>query len=155
MNVAGNDRGERTHASPAIGVAGQERRLGICLVEVFDDRQRLDQHLVADFERRHQALRVDATKVGSGLVAPAQVDEGVLVIELLEIEGDAHAKRGGGSKITVEFHDRRPSQTAFRRDVTPRSSLREVRAPYYSPPAGPMNFSTRSRKSRSRIGFAR
>src|SRR5205823_13179333 len=36
MNVAGNDRGERAHASPAIGVAGQERRLRICPVEVFD-----------------------------------------------------------------------------------------------------------------------
>src|SRR5260370_42541808 len=80
------------------------------LVEIFDDRQRLRQQLVANLERRHQSLRVDPEKLGSGLVAPAQVDEGVLVIELFEIEGDAHAKRGGGSKIAVELHGKGPSQ---------------------------------------------
>src|SRR5260370_15218098 len=130
------------------------------LVEIFDDRQRLRQQLVANLERRHQSLRVDPEKLGSGLVAPAQVDEGVLVIELFQIEGDAHAKRGGGSKIAVELHGRRPSQTAVGRDVTPPASARKDRragpaSAYRAGAAPPMNFSTRLRKSRNRIGFAR
>src|SRR5207244_13209900 len=115
----------------------------------------VDQGAARQFSDRRRDVGVDAAQVGSGLVAPGQVDEGVLVVGLLEIEGHALPKRRGGSKIAVELHDRRPSQTAFRRDVTPPSSSREDRAPYCSPPAGPMNFSTRSRKSRSRIGFAR
>src|SRR5258705_53917 len=109
------------------------------LVEIFDDRQRLREQLFADLERRHQALRVDAEKLGFGLVAAAQMNEGVLVIELFEIEGDAHAKRGGGSKIAVELHGRRPWKIRFGGDVTPPASSREDGAPYWSSLAVPMN----------------
>src|SRR5260370_20644249 len=113
------------------------------LVEIFDDRQRLRQQLVANLERRHQSLRVDPEKLRFGLVVPAQVDEGVLVIELFEIEGDAHAKRGGGPKIAVELHGASLSQTESGRDVTPPPPSREGRAAYCSSLAVPMNFSTR------------
>src|SRR5260370_35220049 len=103
------------------------------LVEIFDDRQRLDQRVSLHHERRHEALWVDAEKLGLSLVAPAQMDKGGVVIELFEIEGDAHAKRGGGSKIAVELHGRRPSQTAVGRDVTPPASSREDRARFGRP----------------------
>src|SRR5580704_4386585 len=85
------------------------------LLEIFDDRQRLDQHLPIGLERRHQALRVDLEKAGLPLIAAAQMDERALVIEPLQIERDAHAERGGGTKIAVELHGGAQSKPRGRR----------------------------------------
>src|SRR3954454_15204978 len=76
------------------------------LVEIFNNRQRLDQPFSVDFQRRHQALRVDAEEFRTALVAPPQMHRDTLVIQLFEIERDAHAERGGRTEIAVQLHAR-------------------------------------------------
>ncbi len=104
MNVAGDDLGQRTHPRALGRVARKQRRIGINLVEIFDDRQRLDERPAAIIEGRHQALRVDGEVIGLGLIVSSQMNGRGLVVELLQIEGDADAEGGRGAKIAVEFH---------------------------------------------------
>src|SRR5438270_1127781 len=104
MNVAGDDVSEPTNPCPACRLARQQRRFGICLVEIFEDRQRLDQGVAVRLQRRHQPLRIDRKKAGFPLVATAQMDERALVVESFEVQRDAHAKRGGGAEIAVKLH---------------------------------------------------
>ncbi len=105
MNIAGDDGRQRPYASPIFWVARQQWRHGVGLVEILDDRQRLDEHSAVHLERWHQALRVDATETRLPLIAAPQMDEGALVIELFQVQGDAHAEGRGRAKIAVQFHD--------------------------------------------------
>ena len=43
VRIAGDDLCEPPHTRAAPGVAGQQRRIRMRLVEIFDDRQRLEQ----------------------------------------------------------------------------------------------------------------
>ena len=45
MDVAGDDLREGAHLRALDRVGGEERGLGVDLVEIFDDRERLEQHL--------------------------------------------------------------------------------------------------------------
>src|SRR5437762_3539788 len=78
--------------------------MGMSLIEIFDDRQRLDQRPAVIIEGRHQALRVDGEVVGLGLIVSPQMNGRRLVIELFEVKGDADPECGGGPEIAVEFH---------------------------------------------------
>src|SRR5437667_362445 len=49
--------------------------------------------------------RRDATETRLPLIAAPQMNEGALVIELFQVQGDAHAERRGRAKIAVQFHD--------------------------------------------------
>jgi hypothetical protein len=105
MDVAGYDRGQCPHPGPVLRIARQQRRRGICLVEILDDRQRLNEHRAIDLQRRHEPLRIDAAETRLPLVAAPQMDKGALVIELFQVQGDAHAEGRGRAKIAVQFHD--------------------------------------------------
>ena len=91
----------------AIGILGQERRLGMRLVQIFDDGERLDQRVAGGRDQnRHPHLRIDRAEFGPPVVA-AVLDEmngdGV-VGEALETERDAHAVSRRRAEIGIELH---------------------------------------------------
>ena len=95
MGIAGNDLRQAAHAGARARILRQERRLGMGLVEVFHDGERLEQHgAVAVDQCRQHHLRIDLTERVLALLAFDQVDVNDLVRhDALEIERDAHAIR--------------------------------------------------------------
>src|SRR6476660_355133 len=55
-------------------------------------------------QRRHKVLRIEALVFGIELPSTIfqQMDELVISIQSLQIQGNAHAKRSGGAEIGVE-----------------------------------------------------
>ena len=104
MNIASDNLGERTHPRAIRGIPRQKWRIGVGLIEIFDDCQRLNQSSLTVLQGRHQALGVDGQIIGLDLVIAPQMDGHGLVVELFQIEGDADAERGRGTKIAVELH---------------------------------------------------
>ena len=60
VDLAGDVQRQRAHARAAQRVGRQQRRLGMGLVEVLDDRQRLREHVLAVAQQRHQPRRPTA-----------------------------------------------------------------------------------------------
>src|SRR6185312_17040645 len=58
MDVASNRLRQRADAGARRGMAGQQWRRGMRLVEILDDGERLDKDLAILLKRRHQALRL-------------------------------------------------------------------------------------------------
>src|SRR5256885_7738785 len=56
MNVASDHCRQCPHPGAALCIGRQEWRLGVCLIEIIDDRQRLDQERVIDLHRRDKTL---------------------------------------------------------------------------------------------------
>src|SRR5262249_14350119 len=84
MDVAGDQLRHRPHLRPFDRIARQQRRLGMYLIEIFDDRERLNEHLAGiELQGRHAHLRVDCA-VFRSLVEAAlllQVDRNRLAAE--------------------------------------------------------------------------
>jgi len=76
-------------------------------VEIFDDRERLREHLAGiESQRRHAHLRVDRA-ILRFLVEAAlllQVNRHHLGAQSLEVERDTHPIRRGRAKIGIELH---------------------------------------------------
>ena len=70
MDIAGDDVCEARVFGAGNRVLGQQRRIGVSLVEIFDDGQRLDQHL-ADSARPkwHAHLRVHRAEFRPSVMA--------------------------------------------------------------------------------------
>ena len=78
MSQAIASASERTRARAA-GVARQQRRRRMRLVQLLDDRERLRQHVaVVGDQRRHESLRIEREVVVGALRVAAQVDERAL-----------------------------------------------------------------------------
>src|SRR5579864_233631 len=107
MDIAGDKVGERAHLGPRDRVLGQQRRLGLRLIEIFDDGERLQQTLAARrLQHRHPHLRVDGAEFRPLVVAAVldQMNRHRLVGNALEIERDAHAIGRRRAEIGIEFH---------------------------------------------------
>src|SRR5499427_152392 len=113
MNVARHYLGDRADACALGGGARQQRRLRPRLVEIFDDRQGLDEDRTVIFERGHEALRLQVEEFRPALLVLAQMPGYLLVAEALEIERDANAERGGRTEIAVKLHERGPLAVAI------------------------------------------
>ena len=108
MDVAGDRLRDGPYLGAADGIWRQQRRLRMCLIEVFDDRHRLSQHLAAgQHQRRHSGLRIDGSILGRVLPSAVfrQMDRDHLIGYPFEIERDANAIGGGRAEIGVEFHE--------------------------------------------------
>ena len=107
MDIAGDDLRQRPHLRARDRILRQQRRLGMGLVEIFDDGERLDQHLACRRDqRRHAHLRIDRAEFRPPVVAAVldQMDRHGLVGDALEIERDAHAVGGRRAEIGIELH---------------------------------------------------
>jgi hypothetical protein len=81
VRVGDVDQGEPAAPGPCGRVFGQQRRLGVFFIEVFEDRQRLEQLRIAVDQRRHHHLRVDRLVGWVELVALFEMQVGILVAE--------------------------------------------------------------------------
>src|SRR5215471_4895694 len=107
VDVAGDHLGERAHLRPLDGVARQQRRLGMDFVEIFDDRERLNEHVAGiELQGRQAHLRIDRA-IFRFLVEAAlllQVDRNHLAAQALEVERDAHPIGRRRAKIGIKLH---------------------------------------------------
>src|SRR5208282_6024762 len=104
MRVRDIDQRDSAHPGPRLRVSRQQRRLGILLVEIFEDGQRLEQLDLAVDQRRHHHLRVDCPILGSELVALFEMQEAVPTRDALQVKRDAHAEARLRAVICVKLH---------------------------------------------------
>src|SRR3977135_4408778 len=108
MPVTHGDLRKPPHARPAPGIRRQQRRLGMRLLQILEDRHRLKQRRPAvDHERGHYALRVDRLVILGVLLSLQQIDRDLLDLDSLERESGAHAVGGERAPEPVEFHRHR------------------------------------------------
>ena len=104
VEVAGDGLGERPDPGAKPRLAWQERRFGMDFLEPFNDRERLGQdHPVAQFEGRHQPLRVEAEVSGRPLFAAAEMMNNVLDSQSFEVQRDANPEGCAAAKIAVKL----------------------------------------------------
>src|SRR5712691_7550961 len=105
MPVAHDDLREPANARPAARVRRQERRLRVRLLQVLEDRHRLEKRRTpVDNQRGDHALRVDGLVFFAVLLSLQQIDRDLLGIEAFERERDAHAVGGERPPESVKFH---------------------------------------------------
>ena len=95
------------HLGPLDRIARQQRRLRVNLVEILDDRERLDEHVAGiELQRRHAHLRIDRAEVRLPVEAALllQMDRDHVAGEPLEVERDANPKGRRRAKVGVELH---------------------------------------------------
>lgn len=112
MHVATDDGRHGPGTGTADQVLGQQRHLWITLLQVLDDRQRLDQQVaLVGTQGRNPALGVDLQvlrqAVGAAL-GHQQVDRDGLVVQALEAQGDPHPVGRGGTVIGIKLHTALP-----------------------------------------------
>jgi len=96
---------QRPDAGAAARIGGQQRRLGMHLVQVLHDGHRLKEHVAVVLdERGDHHLRVDGSVLGLALLAGIEIDVDGLVGEPLEIKGDADAEGGERAPVGIELH---------------------------------------------------
>src|SRR5262249_52706945 len=132
-------------------VLGQERRIGVALVQVLEDRDRLGEAdrvaPLADLEHRHLAQQVHLAVRRRVLLAAVgqEVDRLVLVLEAFVVEPDPHAPRRGAPPETVELEAIDHHGCAL---YAARTSSSERRPMYSSTSAGAMCRSLAKSNSR-------
>src|ERR1700704_1511903 len=106
MRIAGDDLGEPAGAGAAARIARQQRGLRVGLVEIFDDRQRLEQdRSVAIEQRRKRHHGIDRAVVGLALLPLHQVHVDDLVgRHALEVERDADPIGRERAPERIELH---------------------------------------------------
>src|SRR5256885_5364517 len=106
MTIGGGDQGKATYARAAAWVLRQERRPRMRLVQVFEDRERLEKRWPAfvQEERRHDRLRIHRDVCLVVLPALEEVDRHLLYRDALEGEGDFDAIGGERAPETEELH---------------------------------------------------
>jgi hypothetical protein len=100
MDVAGDGERESAHARTLQRLARQQRHGGMAFVQVFDDGQRLRQRGAIVLEHGHLRLGAQRTEFRRKLLAAGaqQMHRHVVEFQLLEVQGDAHAVSGRGTK---------------------------------------------------------
>src|SRR5207244_11058150 len=108
VDVAGNRQREGPHPGARQRIARQKCRLGLDLLEIFDDGQRLGERARLRLQGRHQGLRVEFAIDGAELLAAGtqKMHGQDLERQLLERKRDAHPIGGRTAEITVEPHQR-------------------------------------------------
>ena len=107
MRVGGDDLRQAPHPRAALRVLRQQRRIGMGLVEIFDDGERFEQRRpVAVDQRRDRHHRIDLAEGLLALLALHQIDLDDLVgLEPLQIHRDAHAIGRERPPERKQFHD--------------------------------------------------
>ena len=114
MRIAGERHGERAHFGAAQRVLWQQRRVGMGLVQPFDDGERLGQRrAVVTLQRRHQPLRVDREIGGRALFALAKVMRQVIGRQSLEVQRDPDPVCRGAAEIAMQLHRNLPRILSF------------------------------------------
>src|SRR5262249_39597746 len=112
MNVASNHLCDRSRFRATKRVHRQQRRLGMNVIEIFDDRQRLSQYFATrQLKRRHPRLGIYGTKFRRVLPAPifCWMDGHYLVRKALKVWRYTDSIGSRGAEIRIEFHGLPPA----------------------------------------------
>src|ERR1700731_2488328 len=111
MGVAGDDLRKRAHPGPGPRRRGQERGLRVCLIQIFHDREGLEQRWSVSFDKsRKEHLRIHRAERGLTLRALHQIDIDTLVrYKTFEIECNANPERCERAPERIELHTSPPS----------------------------------------------
>src|SRR5580698_5935519 len=109
MDIAADNARQRSDVSPGLRTLRQQWRLGMGLLEPFDNRGGLSQNRPADVQGRHQPLRIDRSISLAEMLAVTQVYRDLIVLKSFQVEGYAQAVAGATAEESVEFH--KPTQT--------------------------------------------
>src|SRR5262252_1634734 len=107
VDVAGDDLRYGAYPRPFDRVLRQQRRVGVDLIEIFDDGKRLQQHVaIVQREHRHPLLRIYGTKFRRMLPAAiaGQMNRYGLELKALEVQCDARTVGGRRTKVGIQFH---------------------------------------------------
>src|SRR5688572_16823754 len=132
MDVAGDAERHAAHHGATDEVLRQDRRIGVRLFEIFDDRERLAEGAVLVHERGHEALRVHLA-IGIAVLLAAvtdQVHRHGAVGNALVRERDAYAPGRGTAEVREQLHR---ATTVCSRSATPSTPPR-TRSPGFSAP---------------------
>jgi hypothetical protein len=94
--------GDAADAGAGLGVAREQRALGVGVLEVLEDRPGLPQLEVAVGERGDLASRVDGEELGGAVLVAVEAEELELVGELLVLEREPDLPGVGGAGAVVE-----------------------------------------------------
>ena len=109
MCFAGEHVGEGADLGTPLRVLGQQRRLGMGLVEPLDDGERLGQDTARIIlQRRHQPLRVDDEIGRRMLFALAKVMRQVLAPQTLQVQRDSDPVGRAAAEIAMQLHRNLP-----------------------------------------------
>jgi hypothetical protein len=92
VGVSHVDQCEPAHPGPRLRIGGQQRRLRVLLLEIFENGQRLEELDITVDQGWDDHLRIDrAVRIGE-LVALLEVQEAVLPRDALQVQRDARAE---------------------------------------------------------------
>jgi hypothetical protein len=107
MDVASDEFGERTHFGAGNRIFRKERRLGVRLLKIFDDGERLNQNFIPRcHENRHAHLRIYGAEFLPLIVAAIlnEMDGRRIVGNAFEIERNAHAVGRRRTEVGIKLH---------------------------------------------------
>ena len=84
MRIGNRHQRQRARIGPLLGILRYQPRFGLNIVEIFDDRQRLEHGMAVVNEGRHHTLGVDGLITRLELLAGEDVDRNFLERESLE-----------------------------------------------------------------------
>src|SRR5205823_3936269 len=120
VDVACHELGDGADARAGRRVLREQRRLGMGLVQVLDDRHRLEQRLARrQLQRRNRAHRIDALVLVCQVLLGAQVEDHALVRQPLQSQRDADAKGRRGEHRLVEPHSQPSARYHLTASCTP------------------------------------
>ena len=107
VDLAGDDQRHASHQRAVGRIARQQRRLGIFLIKILDDGERLGQNSSAVLQRGYERLRVDRLIRGGELLAAAaaQMDRRLLRAQAFQIESNAHTVRRRATEKSIKLHE--------------------------------------------------
>jgi hypothetical protein len=93
MRIRHRHQRQRPRIGPLLGIRRDQPGLGIYVIEIFDDRQRLEDGMPVMDEGRHHALGIHLRIFRLELLAGEDVDGNFLERQPLEPQRHAHPKR--------------------------------------------------------------
>jgi hypothetical protein len=92
MSVGDRHQRQRARIGPFLWILRYQPRVGLDILEIFDDCQRLEHGMAVVNKGRHHALGIDGFITRLELFAGKNVDRNFLERQALEPEGYPHAK---------------------------------------------------------------
>jgi hypothetical protein len=85
MRIGNRHQPQRARIGALLGVLRYQPRVGLDIIEIFDDRQRLEHGMAVVNKRRHHALGVDSLISRLELLAGKDIDRNFLERQSLEL----------------------------------------------------------------------
>jgi hypothetical protein len=92
MRIGNRHQPQRARIGALLGVLRYQPRVGLDIIEIFDDRQRLEHGMAVVNKRRHHALGIDSLISRLELLAGKDIDRNFLERQSLEPQGNSHTK---------------------------------------------------------------